>query len=432
MIPADIHRNVKLRIGVGFVRKFLDIMLAPLMVIHFSHLYGAATAGLMTFAIAVAVVGCTFIGGHMSDTLGRRPTLLLGEIGSAAALFLLALANSPWWHSGTVTFCCYLLSTSLFGIAVPANDAMMVDISTQKTREQIYTINYWSINLAFLLGSLVGGFAFGAFFFQLLLGAAVLAGVIALITLVAISETAPSNRTGTARGPRARGWLRSLLGGYTTALRDSVLARLVLSALLIRSVEIQISYYIAVRLSTDFERQQLLSFGPWRPTVDGVEMLGILRAANTLIVVCLALFAAWLFGRLSDRQRIFGGIVLFTAGYMVWGASNAPWLLLAAAVVLTVGEIMSVPIRQVLLADLVPADDRSRYMAVYQINVQLGMVVASLCLALGVLIPAVGMSLLFGLFGLGALLIYWSLFRERDARAAVPQPAAVQENTQQT
>ncbi|MGJ5756628.1 DHA1 family multidrug resistance protein B-like MFS transporter [Streptomyces puniciscabiei] len=422
MITADVHRNLKLRIGVGFVRKFLDIMLAPLMVIHFSHLYGAATAGLMTLAIAVAVVGCAFVGGHMSDTLGRRPTLLLGEIGSAAALVLLALANSPWWHSGTVTFCCYLLSTSLFGIAVPANDAMMVDISTPETRAQIYTINYWSINVAFLLGSLTGGFAFGGYFFYLLAGAAVLASLIALVTLVAISETAPRGRAGEVQG---RGWLKTLLGGYMTALRDSVLARLVLSALLIRSVEIQISYYIAVRLSKEFGRQQLLDTGPWRPTVNGVEMLGILRAANTLIVVCLALFAAWLFGRLSDRQRIFGGIALFTAGYMVWGASNAPWLLLVAAVVLTVGEIMSVPIRQVLLADLVPAEDRSRYMAVYQINVQLGMIVASLCLAVGVLVPAVGMSVLFGLFGVGAMALYWSLFRERDARAAAAPQAVV-------
>jgi DHA1 family multidrug resistance protein B-like MFS transporter len=428
MITADVHRNLKLRIGVGFVRKFLDIMLAPLMVIQFSRLYGAATAGLMTLTIAVAVVGCTFIGGHMSDTLGRRPTLLLGEIGSAAALVLLALANSPWWHSGTATFCCYLLSTSLFGIAVPANDAMMVDVSTPETRAQIYTINYWSINVAFLLGSLVGGFVFGRFFFYLLVGAAVLASIIALITVVAISETAP--RGGHTGEVQDRGWLKTLLGGYVTVLRDSILARLILSALLIRSVEIQISYYIAVRLSNEFGRQQLLDIGGWRPTVNGVEMLGILRAANTLIVVCLALFAAWLFGRLSDRQRIFGGIALFTAGYMVWGASNAPWLLLVAAVVLTIGEIMSVPIRQVLLADLVPAEDRSRYMAVYQVNVQLGMIVASLCVTIGVLIPAAGMSVLFGLFGVGAMLLYRSLFRERDARAAAPQAVVAQESAQ--
>lgn len=310
---------------------------------------------------------------------------------------------------------------------------MMVDISTPKTREQIYTINYWSINLAFLLGSLVGGFAFGAFFFQLLLGAAVLVSVIALITLVAISETAPSDRTGTARDPRAREQAQVAAGrlhdgaarqrpGPPGPVRpadpqrrdpDLVLHRRTPQHGLRAAAVAELRAVAADRRRCRDARHPAGGEHPHRGLSGTVRRVAVRPAS-------------------SDRQRIFGGIVLFTAGYMVWGASNAPWLLLAAAVVLTVGEIMSVPIRQVLLADLVPADDRSRYMAVYQINVQLGMVVASLCLALGVLIPAVGMSLLFGLFGVGALLIYWSLFRERDARAAVPQPAAVQENTQQT
>jgi MFS transporter, DHA1 family, multidrug resistance protein B len=76
MILAGVHQNLKLRTGAGFVRRFLEIMLAPLMVIHFSHLSGAATAGLMTLAIAVVVIGCTFIGSHMSGTRGRRLTFL--------------------------------------------------------------------------------------------------------------------------------------------------------------------------------------------------------------------------------------------------------------------------------------------------------------------------------------------------------------------
>jgi L-amino acid ligase C-terminal domain 2 len=39
----------------------------------------------------------------------------MGEVGSSAAFVLLALANSPWWHSGIATFCCHLLGTGVFG-----------------------------------------------------------------------------------------------------------------------------------------------------------------------------------------------------------------------------------------------------------------------------------------------------------------------------
>lgn len=409
MILDGVHRNIKLRLGVGFVRRFLDIMLAPLMVIHFARLYGPATAGLLTSVIAVVVIGCTFFGGHLSDVRGRRPTLLLGEIGSSAAFVLLALANSPWWHSGLGTYVFYLLSAALFGIAVPANDGMMVDVSTSETRSTIYTINYWSINVAFVCGSLVGGFAYGRYFSSLLLAAAVLSALIVIVTWVAVTETAPGSAS-----PEP-GRLRTILTSYASAMRDRVLIRIIVAALLVRSVEIQISYYIATRLAGRFPAQDLLGV-----PLDGVKMLGVLRAINTFLVVCLALFSARLFGRLSQRRRIYVGLTVFTAGYMVWGAGQNACLLIAAGVVLTIGELMAAPPRQVLMAELMPAGDRSRYMAVYQIHIRLGMVVGSLCVTLGVLVPPAGMSLLFGLFGLGAILLYRSLFRARDAQAAAP------------
>ncbi|WAX79914.1 MFS transporter [Streptomyces sp. KMM 9044] len=415
---SELHRNLKLRIGVGFFQRFFDIMLVPLMVIHFSHLYGAATAGLMTLVVAVATVGCTLVGGHLSDVYGRRRVLMAGEIGVFLSYIGLALVNSPMLQSGPATYVLYLGAACMAGIALPANEAMIVDVSTPESRTAVYTINYWVINVAFMLGSLVGGFFYGGYFFQLLTAAAIATGGIFLATFLALSETAPPEA---AQNPRG---VRPALRGYLAVARDRVFLRLVLAALLVWSVEVQISSYLAVRLGSDFPEQQLLSLGSWQVTVDGVNVLGILRATNTLLVVVCGLWMGKLLGRLDERLRLVTGVVVFTAGYMAWAIGDNVWLMIAAAVVVTLGELMNQPVNQTLLASLVPAESRTKYMAAYGLHVRLGYMVGSLSVILGSVVDSWVMALLYAAFGAAAILLYRNLFKIQDARATTEEPKA--------
>ncbi|MCB5165694.1 MFS transporter [Streptomyces bambusae] len=414
----ELHPNIRLRIGVGFVQRLLAVMLTPLLVVHLAKLYGAATAGVLTVIVAFAAIGSNFLGGHLADVYGRRPLLVLGELGATATFILLAAANSPWWESGPVTFVLFLLNTCLANIATPAADAMMVDVSTPENRPLVYTINYWSINLAFTFGALAGGFLYGEYFFGLLAGAAVLSAATTFVFWRWVSETAPEGAREAAAGVPA------MLRGYLSVAKDMVFVRLLTVAVLTRAIEVQIGYYIAVRLADEFPVQEIVSFGSWAPKVDGVEMLGVLRAVNTALVVGLALFAGRLFGKLSDRTRLYAGIGAFTAGYMVWAVSNSAWPLIVAAVVLTIGELANVPIKQAILADLVPAAARTKYMAAYGLNARIGLVIGSVSVVVGAVLPAAGMAVIYGLWGLGAVLMYRSLLRVREERQAAEAAAA--------
>ncbi|WP_262508373.1 hypothetical protein [Streptomyces spongiicola] len=97
-------------------------------------------------------------------------------------------------------------------------------------------------------------------------------------------------------------------------------------------------------LGSDFPEQQLLSLGSWQVTVDGVNVLGILRATNTLLVVACGLWVGRLLGRLDDRLRLVAGVVVFTAGYIAWALGDNAWLMIAAAVVVTLGELSRRPL----------------------------------------------------------------------------------------
>lgn len=290
----DLHPNIRLRICVGFVQRLLSVMLMPLLIIHLAALYGAATAGALTLAVAAAGIASNFIGGHLADVYGRRPLLVAGELGATVCFALLALANSPWWSSGVATFLLFLANTCAAQLATPAADAMMVDVSTPESRPLVYTINYWSINVAFTVGALIGGFLYDGHFTQLLTGAAAACALTTLVIWRWISETAPATGKDVATGPRA------MLRGYLAVGRDRLFLRQLTAAALIAAVEMQIGYYIAVRLADEFPRQTLATIGSWAPAVDGVAILGILRAVNAALVVALVLAAKSLLGRASS------------------------------------------------------------------------------------------------------------------------------------
>ena len=414
---SALHPNLRVRIAVGFLQRLLDSMVMSFMAIYLAFEYGVAIAGVLVVTVMVLGVVGTLAGGHMSDASGRRRTLLLGEAGVCLTFALMAVADSPAWHSPAIVYCGYLVNKFAASFAMPANDAMILDVTTPESRKLVYTINYWSINLALAFGALLGGFLYNGHFTLLLALAAGGTVVIAAATLFQIAETRPEEEAGAAVEPR-RSILRDFASGYRLVLQDRVFGRLLVAATLFMSIELQLINYIGVRLARDLPEQNLLAIGSWTVQVDGVAMLGILRAENTVLVVALALVAHLVLRRVPDNVRLYAGAGLFTAGYMVLAVSDTGWVLLVAALVLTVGELMDVPVRQALLADMVPAASRTRYMAVYNLNIRVALVVASLCITIGSVLPPWGMAALYGVFGLVIIWQYSAILNTPSADRA--------------
>ncbi|WP_311137431.1 hypothetical protein [Streptomyces sp. I6] len=85
---------------------------------------------------------------------------------------------------------------------------------------------------------------------------------------------------------------------------------------------------------------------------------------------------------------------------------------------------MNQPVNQSLVAALVPAGSRTKYMAAYGLHVRLGYMVGSLSVILGSVVESWVMALLYAVFCAAAILLYRQLFRIQDARAAAEEPKA--------
>ena len=414
-----LHRNVRVRIGLAFILKLIDAMILTFIAIYLASHVGIATAGALILLFAVFAVFGMLLGGDLSEKWGRRPVLILGEFVALAFLALMTTAYFADWGPLAVYFSYGIVK---FGtnLALPANDSTIIDVTPPEDRKYVYTVNYWVINLALGVGALLGGFLYGEHFGAVIFGGAVAMSVVLVVTILLVAETKPESTEAAAGADTRSGWAR-MAAGYRVVLVDSTFRRLVIAATLMLTLEGQLSTSIGIRLADDFPVQYVFPFGD----VDGVQMLGVLKAVNTFMVVLLALFINTLLRRMPDRSRLYAGVTLYAGGFAVLAVTNDAGLLLTACMVLTIGELMDIPVRQALLAELAPEEGRPRYMAAYYLHIRFGQVINSVLISVSAVVSASGMAGIYLLFGVVVIMQYRVILARRGPRADADVPVSV-------
>ena len=116
----------------------------------------------------------------------------------------------------------------------------------------------------------------------------------------------------------------------------------------------------AVALMPIFAKE-VLTLGPWG--------LGLLRAAPGIGAILVAIFLAFHPIRHHAGVMMFAGVALFGGATVVFGLSAAPWVSIAALVVMGAADMVSVYVRETLIALWTPDEVRGRVNAVNMVFV---------------------------------------------------------------
>ncbi|WP_145320454.1 MDR family MFS transporter [Paenibacillus xylanexedens] len=418
---ADLHPNIRIRIITDFFTDLTQKSIIPFMAIYLSVQIGAGVAGLL---LTVNIVASMIIGlwaGYWSDRIGRKKLMVIAQSLQVLALLGLAIANSPWMDSIIVTCLMFLLSSLSSGITVPIANAMIVDVSSEHERHYVYGLQYWTTNIAVTFGALMGGLFFESFRF-LLFSLVCIESMITLFILVfMIRETMGNRAFGSdnqfnGSGPSTRLMeadnpiQRNILKTYWAVFQDKRFMIFFTATVLAVSLEFQLDKYIAVRLKSEFTSQL---FGL---DLSGLHMFSLIMVINTVLVALLAIpFSRWM-GRFQFRSIMTVGMCLYTAGFAVLAFSNWAWLLISSAILLTIGELMYAPVRQVMLAGMIPDSNRAAYMAADGLSYNVAALLGSLGLSIGAFLPSYAMAVLYGLMGLGALVYFRMSLRKADTQ----------------
>ncbi|HHQ1163207.1 TPA: MDR family MFS transporter, partial [Listeria innocua] len=389
------HPNIRARILIQFLSKIIGSMIFPFMAIYFSMEINSKVAGILLMINVLAQFLAGMYGGHLADIIGRKKLMVAGELLKVFAFLGMVLCNSPIFHSPWITFVMLLLIGVAQGLINPAGEAMLIDVSTPENRSFMYSVSYWANNLSMMIGIIVGGWFFVDYLFPLLVALFIMSFVTAWLTISLISETLKQK----AVLKKGSYGLVGMLKNYGQVLHDYRFLLYTIGGIAVMSIEFQRSNYISVRLAEDFQAL-LVHFGPLgNITLNGVQIVSVLTAVNTLFIVLFTVPVARFVTKRAQQPIMYVGFTLFAIGFAVCAFANNLAVLLLATAVLSIGELLYVPTRQTILAAIVDDDRRGAYMAFNGIIFQIGKMIGSVSLVFAPFIGKYGMATFTILFG---------------------------------
>jgi DHA1 family multidrug resistance protein B-like MFS transporter len=421
----DLHINIKVRLVEAFLVNLVGNMIYPFMAIYFAERYGSAITGYLFMANILIGLFFGLYGGVLADRYGRRRMLRIAETGRVLSLLIIALSNSPWFDSPLMTLIFLLALNAFGGLAFPAVQAMIVDCTTPENRKFVYGFDYWALNTSLLIGGMVGAFFFRSYLFELFSAATLISFGSLCLLLFVIQETHFPKPAAAGEGkPAAKGQG----GGYGMVFRDSTFMLYILAVALLISLEQIFFNYAGVRLSQEMPSQSLFAWGARDMQVDGVEIFGILRTENALLVVLLSVVAARVFSRFRDTGVLMTGILLTMIGFAVLAVSNSPWVLLVCMLVATSGELLHTSIRQSYLAEIVPPANRGTYMAMTGLTAVIAQMIGAGSITAGAYVSPWVMGIATLVIGLASAgLFVNTLLRLPERKRAMEAEEAVQQ-----
>ncbi|MBC2151299.1 MFS transporter [Listeria innocua] len=384
----ELHPNIRARILIQFLSKIIGSMIFPFMAIYFSMEINSKIAGILLMINVLAQFLAGMYGGHLADIIGRKKLMVAGELLKVFAFLGMVLCNSPIFHSPWITFVMLLLIGVAQGLINPAGEAMLIDVSTPENRSFMYSVSYWANNLSMMIGIIVGGWFFVDYLFPLLVALFIMSFVTAWLTISLISETLKQK----AVLKKGSYGLVGMLKNYGQVLHDYRFLLYTIGGIAVMSIEFQRSNYISVRLAEDFQAL-LVHFGSLgNITLNGVQIVSVLTAVNTLFIVLFTVPVARFVTKRAQQPIMYVGFTLFAIGFAVCAFANNLAVLLLATAVLSIGELLYVPTRQTILAAIVDDDRRGAYMAFNGIIFQIGKMIGSVSLVFAPFIGKYGMA----------------------------------------
>ena len=286
------------------------------------------TIGVVLTCFGAGAFASQVLGGYLADRIGRRATLLIGMLGTAACFMMLASVRQVVLIALTAA-----LTGLLVDVYRPAVSAAVADLVPAHARPRAFALMYWAINLGVALAGVLGGILAERSYWLLFAADAFTCLAFALIIARAVPETRP-------------GVSSAKPGSYADVLRDNIALGLFTSTLLATVVYAQ--QFVTLPLAV---REAGLSASAY----------GLIYAVNPVTVILAQPLVMRVIGRLSVVPTMAVSSLLIGAGFALTGFAASIAAFAVTVVIWTIGEIGVNTLGPLLVAEVAAPHLRGRY-----------------------------------------------------------------------
>ncbi|MGE5579415.1 MAG: MFS transporter [Bacillota bacterium] len=378
----DIPRNVWVRLVANLVGTTIYMAVFPFLALLFSSIRGTAfTGSLLSVTVMLGYV-VRLLGGYLADIYSRKRIVVYSNSISAIAMTLMALSFLVKTQSFALLLVGYLLHSVVTPISGPSMQALIIDSTTPKIRKRVYTITYWTMNIAASFGYAIGGYFYEKNHLLLFVLLAVSSLFTVLLYILFLQDSAVPRAKATYRNP-----FRDILNHYYIAVKDKQFVLTVLGYGMLIAGEDALAGFIGIRLSNSFK--PITIAGQY---LTGVRMLSLLMMENAILVALLSLFMSKATDRFSRRLVLIGSSSVYALGFVLLSASLDFWPLLLFGLINTIGETEAIPVIGAEQANMMPEDKRASYIALSSLSQREAKMIASSLIVLSGFVSPLVMS----------------------------------------
>jgi MFS family permease len=347
----DLDRPLRPVLGVTLASSAAGSGLWSFMAIWAVEELGAKGQLPYVYLVGAVFAGASgFLGGYLSDRIGRRRVILVGEAAMAVyPLVLLALSGSMW---------AALVALSLAGVfgslGGSVAQAMVADLVSPERHEAAYSSVRVAANLGVVVGPPLGGLV-------LVLGSwSALFPTIAILSALAwlvAWRYLPHRGEFSPEGPPERGSVATILAdrAFLLFLGSAVFAWLV-----------YVAYEVVLPVSL------VDGFG-YEPAA-----WGFLVWINPLLVTLFQVRLTRATAGVPSAPKLVVALLVMGLPYLLLVASHSVLAVVTVVVVFVIGEMLWVPTSQAVVAELAPQDLRGAYMGAFGSAPAIGFALAPL------------------------------------------------------
>jgi predicted MFS family arabinose efflux permease len=223
---------------------------------------------------------------------------------------------------------------------------MLTDILPEQKRAEGFGVMRVAANLAVAIGPAIGGFVAAYSYLVLFIADTISSLITAVIVLLVVEESRPQ----AAAEKQETNSLAETFAGYRKVLQDR---RFML-------------FVVVSTIGTIVYMQMYSTLSVYLRDVHGVPEAGYgwLMTLNAGMVVIFQFLITRKVSRRPPMRVLAFGSLLYVVGFGMYGLVSAYLLFMAAMAVITLGEMIIVPVSQAFIGGAASEDMRGRYMGV--------------------------------------------------------------------